>query len=184
GRTPSQAGAMKQRTDSPGGAALARLESVHPGTTASIWVHVGATGDRSKADAAIRSWPAPSVAMIRGTSYETIQRPALMKRRPPSLVARKAQGGTEAPPPPPLPKDGPTNADAGGPSDWDAVLYLGAREELTRVPMLGRNEVDTAWTAELRRRRRLLDMPEDDLFPPSAAGADFPPAPARYAGGR
>ena len=64
------------------------------------------------------------------------------------------------------------------------MLYLGAREELTRVPMLGRNEVDTAWTAELRRRRRLLDMPEDDLFPPSAAGPYFPPARTRYAGGR
>jgi hypothetical protein len=181
---PGHSGAMKDQTDSPSDTALARLESAHPGTTASIWVHVGATGDRGQADAAIRSWPTPSVATIRGTSYETIQRPALMKRRPPSLVARKAQDGTEAPPPPPLPKDGPTNADAGGPSDWDAVLYLGAREELTRVPMLGRNEVDTAWTAELRRRRRLLDMPEEDLFPPSAAGPYFPPARRRLAGDR
>jgi hypothetical protein len=181
-RKPGHAGAMKDRTDSPADTALTRLESAHPGTTASIWVHVGATDDAGKAAAAIRSWPKPSVATIRGTSYETIQQPALMKRRPPSLVAREAQGDTGAPPPPP--EDGPAKAERGGPSEWDAVLYLGAREELTRVPTLGRDRVDADWAAELRRRRRLLDMPEDDLFRPSAAGPYFPPARTRYAGGR
>jgi hypothetical protein len=181
-RKPGRAGAMKGRTDSPADTALARLESAHPGTTASIWVHVGTTDDAGKAAAAIRSWPRPSMAMIRGTSYEAIQLPALMKRRPPSLVARKRQSGAEAPPP--LPGDGPAIADGGRPSDWDAVLYLGAREELTRVPMLGRDEVDAGWAAELRRRRRLLDMPADDLFPPSAGGPYFPAPRARTPGNR
>jgi hypothetical protein len=97
-----------------------------------------------------------------------------MKRRPPKLVAHKAQGGTEAPPP--LPTDGPANAESDGPSDWDAVLYVGAREKLTHVPMLGRNEIGAAWTTELRRRRRILDMPEDDLLAPFAGGPYFPPA--------
>src|SRR5262249_52766221 len=90
-----RAGGKQARTDPPAGTALARLESAHPGTTASIWVHVGTTDDAGKAAASIRSWPRPSVATIRGTSYEAIQQPTLMRRRPPSLVARKSQDGTD-----------------------------------------------------------------------------------------
>jgi hypothetical protein len=181
-RKPSRAGAMKDWRGPTAGTALDRLESAHPGTTASIWVHVGATDGGGKAAAAIRSWPRPSVAAIRGTWYESIRQPALMKRRPPSLIASKSRAGIEAPPPPP--EGRPVQGDGGGSGEWDVVLYLGAREELTRVPDPGRLQVDADWLAELRRRRRLLDMTEDDLLRPSVGGPYFPPPRTRSEGHR
>jgi hypothetical protein len=63
--------------------------------------------------------------------------------------------------------------------NWDAVLYLGARNELTRVPKLGKDQVEADWITELRRRQRLLNLPEDDLFRPAAEGPYFPPAPPK-----
>jgi hypothetical protein len=182
-RKPGLAGARKDRTDSPAGTALARLESAHPGTTASIWVHVGSGDSEGKAADAIRSWSRPSVAAIGGTWYESLRQPTLMKRRPPSLIAAgRPQEGAEPPPPPA--DGGPGQGDDAGSGVWDAVLYLGAREELTRVPMLGRDRVDDDWASELRRRRRLLDMPADDLFTPSAGGPYFPAPRARRPGDR
>jgi hypothetical protein len=55
---------------------------------------------------------------------------------------------------------------------------LGARDQLTRVPMPAKDQVDAGWIAELRRRQRLLNMREDDLF---YSGAEEPyfPAPKR-----
>jgi hypothetical protein len=178
-----RAGGRQARTDPRAGTALARLESAHPGTTASIWIHVGSPDGGGKAAEAIRSWPRPSVAAIRGTWYESLRQPTLMKRRPPSLFAAgKPQEGAEPPPPPA--DGGPVPGEDAGSGEWDAVLYLGAREDLTRVPMPGRDDVDAGWAAELLRRRRLLDMPEDDLFPPSAGGPYFPAPRARPPGNR
>jgi hypothetical protein len=179
-RKPGQAGAPKARVDSRGGTALDRLESAHPGTTASVWVHGASPDEHGKTTEAIRSWPKPSVAAIRGTWYETLQQPALMKRRPPRLIASKPQKGVETPLPP---DGGPLQGESAGLSVWDAVLYLGAREELTRLPTLDVDQVDAHWAAELRRRRRLLDMPDDDLFRPFAGGPYFPPPRQRSAAG-
>jgi hypothetical protein len=58
-------------------------------------------------------------------------------------------------------------------------LSLGARGELTRVPKPGKDQVEAGWIAELRRRQRLLNMPEDDLFRPAAEEPYFPPPPPR-----
>jgi hypothetical protein len=164
--------------DAPGVTALDRLEARHPGTVATIWVHVAPPDENSKMAAAMSTWPKPSVALIRGTWYETLRQPALMKRRPPSLIAGKQPQGGETPPPPPK-GDGAVPADGAGLRNWDAVLYLGARDELTRVPKPGKVQVEAGWVAELRRRQRLLRMPEDDLFRPDAEEPYFPPPPPK-----
>ena len=160
--------------DSANVTALDRLEVRHPGTVATIWVHFAQLEENGKMAAAMRSWPKPSIALIHGTWYETLRQPALMKVRPPSLIAgNQPQGG--ATPPLPLKGDGPVLADAPGLRNWDAVLYLGARDELTRVPKPGKDQIDPSWIAELRRRQRLLGMPEDDLFRPAAEEPYFTP---------
>src|SRR5262249_30947771 len=150
----------------------------HPGTVATIWVHVAPLEENGKMATAMSSWPKPSVALIHGTWYETLRQPALMKRRPPSLIAGKQPQGGATPPPPPK-VEGPVPSEGSGLRNWDAVLYLGARDELTRVPKPGKDQVEAGWVAELRRRQRLLNMPEDDLFRPAAEEPYFPPPPPK-----
>jgi hypothetical protein len=176
GAAPPGPSTAKVRADSPGGTALDRLDSRHPSTVATIWVHVAPLDENSQMAATMKSWPKPAVAIIHGTWYQTLRQPALMKKKPPSLIAAKPQPGG-APPPP----DGadPVAAVGARLGNWDAVLYLGARDELTRVPKLGKDQVEADWIAELRRRQRLLNLPEDDLFRPAAEEPYFPPTPPK-----
>jgi hypothetical protein len=43
------------------------LEKNHPGTVFAIWPHTGNWGEISEADARLASWPAPSLALLKGT---------------------------------------------------------------------------------------------------------------------
>lgn len=43
------------------------LDRIHPGTVFAIWPHTGSWGEISAADGRLASWPAPSLALLKGT---------------------------------------------------------------------------------------------------------------------
>ena len=89
------------------------------------------------------------------------------------MLMAKAKPGETSDPCTPLPIVDPFKTEAGW-GGWDAVLYLGEREELIRMPLLGHDQVDADFVAELRRRLRLLGRPEEDSAPSSPEGTYFP----------
>jgi hypothetical protein len=159
------------------GTALDRLESEHPGTISSIWVHIAPLDDTSKLARAMRTWPRPSLAPIRGTWYEQLRPPALMKKRAPVLMAQKQSPGS-ASAPTPLPPGGPPPGEENSLRHWDAVLFLGMRGELTRAPTVSEDQLGAEWMTELRRRQRLLNLPEVNVVGSDAEEPYFP-LPAR-----
>jgi hypothetical protein len=129
-----------------GGSPLHELEQNHPGTTFNIAIHEG-FGDRTEElERRLASWPKPGFARIRGTWWGEMQPP------PSGDIFIGADGKRV------LPRRDQTIQDK-----WDAVLFLGKRNELTRVDPPGPDVMDAEWMSELRRRHALRRGPGSEL---------------------
>jgi hypothetical protein len=121
---------------------LQTLEVRHPGTTYAIGIHEGFGQETQAHEAKLDSWPKPALVDIRGTWLG--QLPV-----PPSGDIFIGPDGKPVQPP-----SGRKQQDK-----WDAILYLGRRNELTRVAPPGPDVLDAQWLAELERRRRIMGRP-------------------------
>jgi len=125
-----------------GGSPLQNLERKHPGTTVNIGIHDG-FGDRTdELEARLVSWPKPALSFIRNTWWGDLP-------PPPSGDIFVGPGGAPIQPAP----------DRKIQDNWDAVLFLGKRRELTRVNPPGPEVLDDRWIAELKRRKAIVGGP-------------------------
>jgi hypothetical protein len=129
-----------------GGSPLQMLERGHPGSTFNIAIHEG-FGDRTgELEARLQTWPRPSLAHLRGTWWGELTPP------PDGNVFFRRDGKAVEP-----------RSDRKIQDNWDAVLYLGQRKDLTRVDPPGPDVLDGEWMTELRRRKSLRGGPGGGL---------------------
>jgi hypothetical protein len=125
-----------------GGGPLATLERNHPDTTFNVAIYEG-FGDRTRElEPRLANWPKPALALLQDTWWGRLS-------PPPSGDVFIRRDGTPVRP----------RSDRRIEDNWDAVLFLGKREELTRVDPPGPDELDAEWVKELGRRRAILGGP-------------------------
>ncbi len=133
-----------------GGGPLQSLERSHPKTTYAIGIHEGFGERTDELEARLKSWPKPALVQLRGTWLGELNPPPSGdvfigpdgKRVEPSKL-RKIQ------------------------DNWDALLFLGNRRDLTRVDPPGPDILDGPWLEELKRRKAARGGPPLDLNQPS-----------------
>jgi hypothetical protein len=137
---------LEKRGDSYFVSPLQALERKHPGTTFNIAIHEG-FGDRTdELEARLINWPKPALAQIRGTWWGELT-------PPPSGDVFIGPGGKPVQP----------KIDHQIQDRWDAILFLGKRQDLTRVDPPGPNVLDAEWMSELRRRKEMRGGPGSGL---------------------
>jgi hypothetical protein len=129
-----------------GGSPLQALERRHSGTTFNIAIHEGFGGRSGELEARLDSWPRPALAGLRGTWWGLLTPP------PSGDVFVRRDGKTIEP-----------RSDRKIQDNWDAVLFLGKRKELTRVDPPGPDVLDADWMNELRRRKSIRGRPGGGL---------------------
>ena len=125
---------------------LQALERNHPGTTFNIGIHEGFGSRTDELEARLASWRKPALAQIRRTWWGELAPP------PSGDIFIGADGKRVQP-----------RSDRKIQDNWDAILYLGQRKELTRVDPPGPDVLDAEWMAELRRRKALRGGPGGGL---------------------
>ena len=133
-----------------GGSPLQTLERRHPRTTYAIGIHEGFGERIEELEARLKSWPKPALIQLRGTWLGELDPP------PSGDVFIGPDGQRVAPSKRRKIQD-----------NWDALLYLGNRKELTRVDPPGPDILDRPWLEELSRRKGARGGPRLDVNPPS-----------------
>ncbi len=129
---------------------LQSLERRHPKTTYTIGIYEGFGKRHAEFEARFKAWPKPALVHLRGTWLGELNPPASGdifigpdgKRVEPSQ-SRRIQ------------------------DNWDALLFLGLRQELTRLDPPGPDVLDGAWLQELKRRRIVMGGPPSDVNEPA-----------------
>jgi hypothetical protein len=132
-----------------GGGPLQSLERSHPKSTFAIGIHEGFGERTEELETRLESWPKPALVHLRGAWLGELTLPPSGdiflgpdgKCVEPSRL-RKIQ------------------------DNWDALLFLGKRKDLTRVDPPGLNVLDALWLEELKRRKSVRGGPPLDLGEP------------------
>jgi len=132
-----------------GGSPLQSLERSHPNTTYTIGIHEGFGERTDELEPRLKSWPKPGLIHLRDTWLGELNEP------PSGDVFIGPDGQRVAP-----------SKLRTIQEDWDALLFLGNRRDLTRVDPPGPDVLDGPWLEELNRRKGARGGPPLDLNPP------------------